>query len=222
MKLRIFLLMSAALLVLNAVDAQTVNWSSFKPEQKHIANVNAGFDNSFSFGVAYGYRFNIKFPLILNVEHSQPAGEKLLDDFKTKIGGQIRLLQLGDFHFTAKVQGIFRRYENPDVRMVNFGSDMSAIIGYYRPIWFAAGEFGFDKAISTNFKHGASYREIFPDIKNGWYQPATAGNVYFGLQAGVSINKFDITLKGGRTIQQDFKTTATVPFYGQIAFGRRF
>ena len=37
--------------------------------------------------------------------------------------------------------------------LLNFGSDMSGIIGYYRAHFFVAGEAGFDKAIVTHFKH---------------------------------------------------------------------
>jgi len=202
--------------------AQTLNWASLRQEQRHIVNVNAGYDYAFTYGVGYGYHLKMKLPIVLNVEYSQPAGDKAFDDFKTKIGGQIQLYQVNDFRFTAKILGIARRYENDYTRLFNFGSDMSAIAGYYRDKWFVAGEFGFDKAIVTNFKHTDLFRENFPDVKDGWYEPSTGGNFYYGLQAGVSFTNNDIFLKAGKVVQQDFETNPTIPFYVQIGYNRRF
>ena len=221
--IKIFVLALVAVLSNKSVGlSQNLNWARLKPEQRHILNVNAGYDYAFTYGVGYGYQLKTKFPIVLNVEHSQPAGEDIFDDFKTKIGGQIRLYQINNFHFTAKIHGVFRRYENDYVRLVNFGSDMSAIIGYYKSKWFVAGEFGFDKAIVTNFKHSDLFREDFPQVKDGWYEPATGGNFYFGVQTGLSFAKSDITLKVGKVIQQDFKTDNTIPLYLQVGYNRKF
>lgn len=206
----------------NVCLSQTLNWESLRPEQRHILNVNAGFDYAFTYGIGYGYHLRSKLPIVLNIEHSQPAGDKMFDDFKTKIGGQIRVYQVNNFHFAAKVQGIFRRFENPYVRMLNFGSEMSAIVGYYKPRWFVAGEFGFDKAIVTHFKHSHLSRENFPGVKDGWYEPATGGNFHYGLQGALSFDKSDITMKVGKVVQQDFETNSTVPYYFQIGYNRKF
>ena len=106
--------------------------------------------------------------------------------------------------------------------MLNFGSDLSATAGYYKPKWLVAGEFGFDKALVTHFKHTNAFRENFPEVKDGWYQPATGGNFYYGVQAGYSFGANDITLNAGKVIQQDFKTEPTIPFYVQIGYNRKF
>ena len=64
--------------------SQNLNWASLKRDQRHILNVNAGYDYAFTYGVGYGYQMKTKFPIVLNLEHSQPAGEDIFDDFKTK------------------------------------------------------------------------------------------------------------------------------------------
>jgi hypothetical protein len=204
------------------VQAQQLNWATLRTDQRHIANVNAGFDYAFTYGAGYGYHVKSKLPIVLNLEHSQPVGGKVLDDLKTKIGGQVRVYQLNNVHFIANVQGVFRRYENNFVRQVNFGSDLSAVVGYYKPKWWAAGEFGFDKAIVTHFKHSDLFKEDFPTVKNGWYQPAVGGNFRYGIQAGFSWNSNDVSLKAGKVIAQDFKTNPTIPFYFQLGYTRRF
>jgi hypothetical protein len=206
----------------NVAEAQNINWSNLRPEQRNIINVNAGYDYAFAYGVGYGYHMKSRIPVVLNIEYSQPVGENIFDDFKTKIGGQVRVYQINNLQFVAKVQGLVRRYETDYVRMFNFGSDMSAIIGHYKPKWFLAGEVGFDKAIVTNFTHSDLFKEDFPGVKDGWYEPATGGNFYYGLQTGFSLKNSDVTLKAGKVVQQDFKTNPTVPFYIQVGYNIRF
>src|SRR5690606_28578105 len=99
-----------------------------------------------------------------------------------KIGGHINWFEKNNFRANTKIQGVFRRYGNDFVRLLNFGSDMSATIGYYKPKWFAAGEFGFDKAIVTHFLHSDMYKNNFSEAIDGWYEPSTGGNFYYGLQ----------------------------------------
>ena len=111
---------------------------------------------------------------------------------------------------------------NDFVRLVNFGSDMSGIVGYYRPKWFVAGEFGFDKAIVTHFRHSKAYKDQYPGVVDGWYEPATGGNLYYGLQAGFSFRKQDIFLRAGKILTQDYKTTPMVPIYGQLGYNIKF
>ncbi len=214
----IFLLPICLSLLGKTAYSQTINWASLQGEHRHIVNVHAGFDYAFNYGVAYSYQLHSQMPILLNLDFSKPVGEKILDDFKTKIGGQARLYQINNFQFSASLYGIYRRYENPLARLQNFGSEMSGVVGYYRPKWFVAGEFGFDKANVTRFKHSSMFRENFPAVKDGWYEPATGGNFRYGLQAGYSLKSNDIILKFGQVITQDFKTKPTLPFYGELSY----
>lgn len=196
--------------------SQTLNWGALKKDQKNIINVNAGIDHGFIFGAAYGYQLKSRLPIILNAEYSFPSGKKLFDDFKTKMGGQVQFYQTGDFHFTGKFQAVFRRYWSDFVRLVNFGSDLSATAGFYKLKWFVAGEAGFDKAIITHFKHSEIYKEIYPLVKDGWYEPSAGGNFYYGLQTGYSFKRRDAYIKAGKVVNQDFQTQPVVPFFAQL------
>lgn len=211
------------LLMAHLSDAQSINWAALKPENKHIVNVNAGMEYGLNFGAGYGYHIKTKYISILpNLEYSFPSGEKLFDDFKTKAGGQISWVNFHNFQFSTKLQGVFRRYENDFASLTNFGSELSAIVGYYRPKWFVAAEIGFDKAIVTQFKLAQKYKDLFGDALSGWYAPPTGGNVYYGLQGGYSFKDIDITYKVGKMIVEDFKSKPTVPFYTQIGCNWRF
>lgn len=220
-KIKIYIAFVLSLIISGNVFSQTINWESLRKNQKHIININAGAEYGLTAGAGYGYQLKSKIPIVLNIEHSVPSGKNLSDDFKTKIGGYIRLYEINNFQFSVKVQGVFRRFENSFAHLTNFGSDMAGIAGYYKPKWFVAGEAGFDKAIVTHFKHTRAYKEIFPDVKDGWYEPATGGNFYYGLQTGFSFGRNDIYLKGGKVVTQDFSTSPMLPYYLQLGYNIR-
>ena len=220
-RIKIYIAFAISLSISVNIFSQSINWKNLDKEQKHIININAGAEYGLIVGAGYGYQLKSKMPIVLNVEHSFPTGKRMTDDFKTKIGGYIRLYEINNFQFSAKIQGVFRRYENSFASLSNFGSDMAVIAGYYKPKWFIAGEGGFDKAIVTHFKHTAAYKQIFLSVKDGWYEPSTGGNFYYGLQTGFSFRQNDIYLKAGKLISQDLSTTPLFPFYVQIGYNIR-
>jgi hypothetical protein len=215
---RILLILIIMSLFGNVGTAQDINWKNINNEYRHILNINAGIDYGFAYGIGYSYKTKIKFPLLLNVEYTSASGKNLFDDFKTKTGLKINWYKTGSFYFSSKIQGVFRRQETALVRLLNFGSDLSGSAGYYRPRWFGAFEFGFDKAIITHFKNSAFAKQNFPGIKDGWYEPTTGGNFYYGIQAGFSEKTIDVYLNLGKIINQDFKSKPTIPVYAQLGF----
>ena len=193
--------------------AQSLNWKTLL-NTKHIINLNFGLDYSVAYGIGYGYKLNTKIPIVLHANVSIPAGKKVLDDFKTKIGGQICLLDKANFVGSVSIDAIYRKHLNNFVRLQNFGSDIKGTFGYYKTKWFVAAEIGFDKEIVTHFKHSKAFKdEIYADVVDGWYEPSTGGNFYYGLSTGYSLKKIDVTLNLGRVISQDFKTATLLPFY---------
>lgn len=209
------------LIISKETFSQTINFSNLKKEDKHIASINAGLDYGLVYGASYGYQLKSKIPFLLNMEFSAPSGDNLFDDFKTKVGGQMRFYQIKNFNFSGKFHGIYRRNMNDFVTLQNFGTELSTTVGYYKSKWFTAGEVGFDKAIVTRFKHTSEYKQIYPAVKDGWYEPATGGNFNFGLLGGWSFKKSDIFLKSGVIFTQDF-SKPLLPFYAQLGYTARF
>lgn len=219
MKNRIFIALAALFTISsNCCLAQSINWAALKAEEKHLVNLQVGVDYGLIYGVGYSYQLSSRLPALLSAEYSFPSGNKITDDFKIKIGGQVQLFEANNIRMSVNLYGIFRRYENALVQLSNFGSSANAVVGYYSSKWFFAGEIGLDKAIVTHFKHKDGYKENFPDVQDGWYEPTTGGNFQYGLQVGYSFKRGDVYLKGGRTVTQDFKTKPTVPLYLQIGY----
>jgi hypothetical protein len=214
-------LMAGAALATKAT-AQTLNWSALQQEHKHIASVNVGWDYATSLGVGYAYKLDTKMPVVLGVQFSVPAGNNLTDDFKAKLGGQVRVVKAGNFLATVMAYGIYRQFEHASVvRFQNFGSEFRGVAGYYKARWFVAGEFGFDKAIVTYIKNMDAMEHYYPTIRNGWYIP-TGGNFQYGIQAGYSLKSVDVNLKAGKMVDQYFKSTARIPYYCQLGVNVKF
>ena len=221
-KIKILGLLLILIAQYNNTIAQTLNWKALD-STKHILNVNFGLDYSVSYGLSYGYKLNTKLPIVLNAIFSMPSGKSMFDDFKTKIGGQVRLFNKSNFVGSVSIYGVYRKHQSNVVRLQNFGSDMKGVIGFYKPKWFVAAEGSFDKAVVTHFKHPQKYRnEIYTNVVDGWYEPATGGNFNYGLNAGKSFKKADITLNLGKVITQDFKSSPLLPFYLNLGYNFRF
>lgn len=93
-------------LLSNKINAQNINWRAFDPAQKYIVGLNAGLDFGLTYGINYGRKLNTKLPLVLNSEISLPSGNKVLEDFKVKMGVQMEVIHAGNFSATLKVNGI--------------------------------------------------------------------------------------------------------------------
>ena len=208
-------------LLAGTLHAQNINWKSFNAEQKHLINVNAGWDYATSLGLGYAYKINMKMPLAINGQRSLPAGQDTGDDLKAKFGGQLRVVESRNFVATLVVNGIFRQYHSDLVKMQNYGSEFTGIAGYYKSHWFAAAAFGFDKAIATRLFNSETMKQYYPGARNGWYVP-TGGKFHYGIQAGYSFRFMDVTLNAGQITDQYFSQSVVVPFYAQLGLNARF
>ena len=111
------------LMISKTSSAQQINWRNLDNNKPHIVNVNMGWDYSTTAGIGYGQKLKTTLPVVLNIEYSFPFGNNIFDDFKTKFGGQAEVLHMESFSVSVKVYGVFRRYENDLVRLVDFGSE---------------------------------------------------------------------------------------------------
>lgn len=221
--LKIFLLAVLLLIGMKSANAQSLNWANFNEENRHIVTAKFGLEYGTIYEIGYGYQFNTYvFPTTANIDFSFPSGNFDFGDFKTKLGVNIRWFEASNFQISAKINGVFRRFENDYVRLLNFGCDVSGAVGYYSSGWFAAAEVGFDKAIITHFKHSDGYLNQYAGARDGWYLPPTGGNFYTGLNAGVSFEHHDVYVSAGKVLVQDFKTSPMIPYYGKVGYNLKF
>ncbi len=205
-----------------SASGQNINWQSINDNQKSIAYLNYGYDFGMTAQIGYGYKLDAFRPIFLTADYSFPMGEDLYDDFKVRLGGQISVLEKNNFILSAKVYGIFRRHQTSLVRMVNFGAELSALAGYYKPTWHIAAEFGFDKSIITNLKHSDIMRDNFATITDGWFIPS-GGHFFYGIQGSKTLGKsLEISLRAGATNAQSNDENALLPYFTQLGFVWKF
>ena len=204
------------------VFSQNINWRSLQGDKQNILQFTVGYDFGAVSQVSYSRSFNLIRPVLVQLDYSFPMGNQIVDDFKVKLGGQLEIVEADGFSATIKVLSNFRRHQTSMVRIVSFGADLGIVAGYYKSTWYAAGEFGFDKAITSHLKNSDIMRAYFSAIQDGWYIP-TAGNYYYGIQAGKTIGEsLDLSLRMGATNAQGDHENASIPYYAQMGVGMRF
>lgn len=219
---KIIILTVLASLCYPMANAQVINWGNNYPG-KHMANLNAGAEYGVVGGAAYACRLDAgPFPVWAGIGLSTPAGEVFLDDYKLKAGGQARLLSRHKFHLGAGIQFLFRTVNTPYIKARNLGGELSVTGGHYTSKWFLAAELGFDKAAATYIKHDDHYKQVYPGVKDGWYEVPTGGNFNFGIQTGVSFGRNDLYLKAGMLRAQDLTSAPLLPMYAQLGYNFKF
>ena len=171
-----------------------------------------------------GYGRNVKVfgrPWQLGAEAGIVAYDLDVQDFRARLQARGVLLGWRSVRLVGSAAFITRGTENQIYRALNFGSDFTGSLGVYKPRWFVAGEFGFDKAIITYLTHSDWYRQhYYPDAKDGWYLNA-GGTFHTGLTGGVAIGRTELTARVGKQWTEDFNAL-TPPVYGSLGVGVGF
>ena len=171
-----------------------------------------------------GYGRNVKVfgrPWQVGVEAGVVAADFDIQDFRARLQARGTLVGWRSVRLVGSAAFITRGTENPIYRALNFGSDFTGALGVYKPRWFVAGEFGFDKAIITYLTHSDWYREhYYPDAKDGWYLNA-GGTFHDGLTGGMAIGRTELTARIGQQRTENFNAL-TPPLYGSLSVGFGF
>jgi hypothetical protein len=139
-------------------------------------------------------------------------------DFRARVGTQASLVNWRSLHVTGSATFITRGTENSIYRGFNFGADLTGSVGVYRPRWFAAGEFGKDKAIITHVTHSDWYREhVYSGARDGWYLDA-GGTYHYGAAGGIALGRVEVAGRAGWLRTEDFNGMMP-PMYASLGIG---
>jgi hypothetical protein len=142
-------------------------------------------------------------------------------DFRARLQVLTSIAHWRSLHLTGSATFITRGTENSIYRGFNFGADFTGTAGVYRPTWFLAGEFGFDKAIISHVTHTEWYRTyFFPEAKDGWYLTG-GGTFHYGVTGGVALGPVELVGRSGWLRTEDFNALVP-PLYASLALGFRF
>lgn len=207
--------------VLAPLAAHAQNFGVLEDDTQ-VTTVTAGAEHGLVVGLGYARVVPVAgVPVVVGGEAELQWAEVDVSDFRLRAGALVPIAGHGAWKLIGGLHAIARGTENDVARMINLGTDVSVLAGYYRPRWFAALEGGFDWALATHIDHSDAYRmQVYADVRDGWYK-APGGTFRYGVQSGVSFGGNDIVLRAGRMhdIDGDLKL---FPFYATLGYGRRW
>lgn len=217
-----------ALAITQTITAQHINnVLAFKSEKKNTATLNLEFDPAIFWGISYNRNFDVS-----------------IGDFNRKIVGQVgwksyqfnysdlnlnvytQVLDHPNFNVITNI-GIENKYLKNVVHQANiYNWAVGFMPVYYSNSnkWYAGMELMYKRLYAVKYKHTDYYREVYPEVKDGWYKYKNAYlNVSVNLGAKIS-NSFDIDLRGGYRFTNDFQNYRPyiTPYFGDLAVNYRF
>jgi len=201
--------------------AQEINLGTLDQEA-HRVHVTTGFEYGLVAGV--GYSQAVRFldrHVVLAGEATVPWAPVELSDFELRATALAPLIGSPRWKLAASLSPVVRGTQNRIDRMVDVGLDVALIGGFYSRAWFVALEGGTDLALATHVTHSDAYRDnVFPDARDGWYRSPGA-NFYGGVQAGVSVSRYDVSLRAGQ-IRDLGGNAPMMPLYATLTAAARW
>lgn len=211
----------AVLLAAPLAHAQDINFGAVD-DDTHVVTVTTGAEHGLVLGA--GYARVLALPdrqLVLGGDVALQWAEVDASDFRVRAGALAPIAWYGRWTLVGGVMSVVRGTDNEAARMINLGTDVSVLAGYYAPRWYAALETGFDWAFATHVDHSDTYRmQVYADARDGWYGNP-GGTLRAGIQGGVSFGGNDIILRAGRLHDIEGKP-ALFPFYATLGYDRRW
>ncbi|MEZ4851344.1 MAG: hypothetical protein R3B93_22565 [Bacteroidia bacterium] len=204
----------------SALKAQIINYGADHSNAASTVQLYGGLKYGVILGVGYLHKLEIKnHPIWIGAQIESPFGENILDDHKEVLSAQGTIYQKGSFRVNSSLALIHRATQNPYANMNNLGAEISLNTGIFRPKWFLAGEVSFDQPFSTYITHHEAYREIYPQVRDGWYK-TSGGNMRAGIQGGYSLKQFDVNLQIGPSLNSAGRMNMLF-FYGILGVNWR-
>lgn len=214
-------LASLVVLVPASVQADEVNLGSLDREPNR-ATVSTGLEYGLVAGAAYSRVLPfLDRVIVVTGEATVPWAGLDLGEYRFELGALVPIVGSRHWKLAARAAPIVRGIDTDVARMTDVGLDVAVVGGFYTPTWFIAGEGGVDLALTTHVTHSDGYRmNVYPDAEDGWYANAGA-NLRTGLQGGVSIGRYDLSLRAGRVMDVNGEPPM-IPWYGTLGLGTRW
>lgn len=201
------------------LNLRTIGESDATPNRVHVST---GAEYGFVAGVGYSRVMPmLDRHVVLMGDITMPWAGFDLADYRLRAGALVPIVGSGAFQLAGSVAPSVRGSSSRINTMTDVGLDTSLVGGFYARRWFVALEAGVDLALTTHVTHSDAYRmNVYPDAKDGWYSDPGA-NIRGGVQAGVSIDRYDVTLRIGE-VRDSAGEAPLLPFYGTLTAAARW
>ncbi len=202
--------------------AQEINLATLDDAEPNRVSLRTGAEHGFVAGLGYARTVRLLGrSLVVDGDVTVPWAGLDASDHRARVGVLVPIVSFGGWKLAAALAPTLRATKNDLARMTSLGVDASATVGYYARRWFAAGELGFDYALTTRINHSDEYRNgVYPGARDGWY--INPGGMFRGGgQAGASLGRHDLALRAG--VLRDMQGGPPVlPLYATLTFATRW
>jgi hypothetical protein len=215
-------LLLLATLAAGAARAQDVNLARLDEITPNRVSVRSGAEYGVVTGLGYSRAVAaLGRTMLLGADVTAPWGGLDAADWRLRVSALAPLVGSDRWKLAATVAPTLRETSNDVARMTALGLDAGLVGGWYAPRWFAAAEAGADWSFTTYVENSERYRRlVYAGARDGWYA-MPGGNFRLGLQAGLSLSRFELALRLGRL--RDLKGDGpALPLYGTVAVTTRF
>ena len=217
-------LLLVSLIIISTISnnkAQVYNWHRISSSSS-IGSVYVGLNYGLIYGLHYGRIITSKkATYILFIDISLPTGNKVIDDYKVKLGTSVQFLNRNNWVLSSDVSFFNQKIQQSFVKMQSIGLESGLQFGFFKEKWFLNVKISNAYSLATHLKHSEAYRENYSTAVNGWYQNS-ANNISLGINTGYSFKNIDITLSPGIIKTNGFKSSPLLPFFATTNLNYRF
>ncbi len=227
MKMKKILITGMLLVIVQVTNAQHINnVFAFKTEKKHSIMLNLEFNPALFWGITYNRSFDIKIGKFERRLGSQIGWKTFkfnyndlnLNFFTTVMNSHVKTNILVNLSAENK-------YLENSVHQANIYNWAASIMpGYYSDKWYVGTEIMYKWLFRARYQHTEFYKEIFPDVKDGWYNYK---NAYLNLSVNIGVkmtHQMDVDFSVGYRLTNDFKNYQPylIPYFSNLAINYRF
>ena len=157
-------------------------------------------------GLGYNRVFDLKIGEVERKINTQFGFKTYLFNYMdVNVNANMYIFNREKFNILTNI-GLEYKYSENTVHKANvFNSVISIMLGYFSTKWYIGTELMLKKSIAQYFLHSNFYKELYPEVQDGWYKPENS-YLYFSLNTGLIIkNNFDINIRGGYRLSTTFE-----------------
>ncbi|HVT07344.1 MAG TPA: hypothetical protein VHO67_07790 [Polyangia bacterium] len=198
--------------------AHEVNLARLDEGPANRVYVRTGAEWAFVAGVGYARTVSVgQRRLVLLGELTAPWAAPDASDYQVRAGALVPVAGWRRWQLAGSLEPTVRGTNNDLGRMTSLGAYAGVVGGYYTQRWFAAGELGFDYAVTTHITQSQLYRDtVYEGARDGWYVNP-GGNYRLGGQAGASFGRYELAARGG-VLRDMLGHQPMFPYYATLAF----
>lgn len=208
------------------ISAQQINnVFGLRAEEKNSIMINFELDPALSFGLAYNRSFDINIGGVERRVETQIGWKSYQFNYNDLNLNFMTTLWNNEMKYNAIVNiGVENKYLENYVHKANIYNWVVSIMpGYFEDQWYVGTEIMYKRLFRAKFNHTEYYKNVFPDVKDGWYSYSNA-YMNISLNLGMKItDNADFDFRIGYRFTDDFKNYEPylIPYFSNLAINYR-